>query len=213
MLPRKDEMKTELQIKNRALLCGVDEVGRGPLAGPVVAAAVILDPQCPIAGLADSKALSAKKRDALFECIVAQALAFHIASASVEEIDRLNILQATFLAMQRAVAGLSVCPTHVQVDGNHSPSFLWPSASEPLSCEAIVQGDALIPSISAASILAKVTRDRLMGTLHLDFPVYGFNQHVGYPTAAHRAALQKYGPCEHHRRSFKPVQLSLSLMR
>ncbi len=195
------------------LLCGVDEAGRGPLAGPVVAAAVILDPLRPIAGLADSKVLSAKKRDALFEQIIDRAAAFHIASASVEEIDHLNILQATLLAMQRAVAGLPLCPTYIQVDGNRSPLFSWPTLSAAahagLPAEAVVQGDTYIPAISAASILAKVTRDRLMDALHLEHPIYGFKQHAGYPTAAHRAALQKYGPCSHHRRSFKPVQLSL----
>lgn len=200
-----------LHTFDTSVCCGVDEAGRGPLAGPVFAAAVILNPLHPIAGLADSKVLSAKKRDALFEQIVAHATAFHIASASVEEIDHLNILQATFLAMQRAVAGLTRCPTHIQVDGNRSPPFFWPHLSDAvhsasLSSEAIVQGDATIAAISAASILAKVSRDRLMDAMHIEHPLYGFNQHAGYPTAAHRAALQKYGPCTHHRRSFKPVQ-------
>ncbi|WP_175734912.1 ribonuclease HII [Burkholderia ambifaria] len=187
------------------IVCGVDEAGRGPLAGPVVAAAVILDPARPIDGLDDSKALSAKKRDALYDLIVARASAFCVASASVDEIDTLNILHATMLAMKRAVEGLSVLPTLAQIDGNRCPMLT-------VRAEAIVSGDALVPSISAASILAKVTRDRMLVDLHDRFPVYGFNMHVGYSTPQHLAALREHGPCEVHRRSFAPVREALDLM-
>lgn len=184
------------------LACGVDEAGRGPLAGPVVAAAVILDPARPIEGLNDSKALSAKTREALYEMIVTRAQAFCIASSSVDEIDTLNILQATMLAMQRAVAGLSVAPALARIDGNRCP---------PLACrsEAVIGGDACVPAISAASILAKVTRDRLLCDLHALHPEYGFDQHAGYGTPAHLAALDRHGPCVHHRRSFAPVRRAL----
>lgn len=188
------------------IVFGVDEAGRGPLAGPVVAAAVILDPAQPIDGLDDSKALSAKKRDALYELIVARARAYCIASASVEEIDTLNILHATMLAMKRAVEGLPVVPTLAQIDGNRCPTLS-------VRAEAIVGGDALVPSISAASILAKVTRDRMLDVLHEQFPVYGFDAHAGYGTAKHLAALREHGPCEHHRRSFAPVRAVLHLSR
>ena len=187
------------------IVCGVDEAGRGPLAGPVVAAAVILDPARPIEGLDDSKALSAKKRDALYPLIVERARAYCIASASVEEIDSLNILHATMLAMKRAVEGLAVVPTLAQIDGNRCPTLSVRS-------EAIIGGDALVPGISAASILAKVTRDRMLVELHEQFPVYGFNVHSGYGTAKHLAALQEHGPCEHHRRSFAPVRAALELV-
>ncbi|EDT03507.1 Ribonuclease H [Burkholderia ambifaria IOP40-10] len=187
------------------IVCGVDEAGRGPLAGPVVAAAVILDPARPIDGLDDSKALSAKKRDALYDLIVARASAYCVASASVDEIDTLNILHATMLAMKRAVEGLSVLPTLAQIDGNRCPTLT-------VRAEAIVSGDALVPSISAASILAKVTRDRMLVDLHERFPVYGFNVHVGYSTPKHLAALREHGPCEVHRRSFAPVREALDLM-
>jgi len=180
-------------------ICGVDEAGRGPLAGPVVAAAVILDPAHPIAGLDDSKALSAKKRELLFVQIEQHALAFCVASASVEEIDRLNILQATMLAMQRAVEGLSITPALAQIDGNRCPPLAIPA-------QAIVGGDALVPAISAASILAKVTRDRLLVAMHEAHPQYGFDVHAGYGTARHMQALTEYGPCIHHRRSFAPVR-------
>jgi ribonuclease HII len=180
------------------IVCGVDEAGRGPLAGPVVAAAVIFDPSKPmIRGLDDSKALSAKKRDELYEKIVERALCYCIASASVEEIDTLNILHATMLAMKRA--GLSVVPTLVKIDGNRCPVL-------GIRSEAIIGGDALVKSISAASILAKVTRDRLLLQLHQTFPVYGFDAHSGYGTPQHLAALREHGPCEHHRRSFAPVR-------
>ncbi len=182
------------------IVCGVDEAGRGPLAGPVVAAAVILDPSRPmIRGLDDSKVLSAKKREALYDRIVERALAYSVASASVEEIDTLNILHATMLAMKRAVEALAVVPTLVKVDGNRCPPLTVRS-------EAVIGGDALVKSISAASILAKVTRDRMLLDLHARFPMYGFDQHAGYGTPRHLAALLEHGPCEHHRRSFAPVR-------
>ena len=184
------------------LVAGVDEAGRGPLAGPVVAAAVILDDRQPIAGLADSKVLSPRKRDRLFDEIRAKSLACCIAEASVEEIDRLNILQATLLAMRRAVDGLRLVPLRVLVDGNQLPAL-------PMTAAAIVSGDAKVPAISAASILAKVYRDRLCLALHLDYPDYGFASHKGYPTAAHLAALRKYGACAVHRRSYAPVRAVL----
>ena len=184
---------------NRAgLVAGVDEAGRGPLAGPVVAAAVILDWRKPIAGLADSKLLTALRREQLFDQIWARALCCSIASASVEEIDRLNILQATMLAMRRAVMGLRLRPVKVLVDGNRIPVM-------EVLAEAIVKGDALIPSISAASILAKVHRDRWCAQLHVQFPEYGFDAHKGYGTERHMAALREHGACPEHRRSFAPV--------
>jgi ribonuclease HII len=181
------------------LVAGVDEAGRGPLAGPVVAAAVILDDLKPIRGLADSKTLSARRRAALFDEIRAKALACCIAEASVDEIDRLNILQATLLAMQRAVAGLRLLPHRVLVDGNRLPVLKMPAA-------AIVQGDSKVPAISAASILAKVHRDRLCEALHADYPAYNFVGHKGYPTAEHLAALRQHGACPAHRRSYAPVR-------
>lgn len=181
------------------LLCGVDEAGRGPLCGPVVAAAVILDPARPIAGLADSKKLSEKRRSALAIEIREKALAWCIAEASVAEIDRLNILHATMLAMQRAVAGLSVVPARVQVDGNRCPRLDVP-------CEAVVKGDSLVAEISAASILAKTARDALLVELDRRYPQYGLAGHKGYPTAAHLAALKAHGACEIYRTSFGPVR-------
>jgi len=184
------------------LVAGVDEAGRGPLAGPVVAAAVILDDRQPIAGLADSKVLSPRRRERLFDEIRAKALACCIAEASVEEIDRLNILQASLLAMRRAVEGLRLVPRRVLVDGNQLPTLNMPAA-------AIVSGDAKVPSISAASILAKVYRDRLCLALDRDFPDYGFAAHKGYPTAAHLAALRQHGACPVHRRSYAPVRAVL----
>jgi len=190
--------QTALDWDAPGLLAGVDEAGRGPLAGPVVAAAVILDPRQPIDGLADSKKLSALRRAKLFDEIRAKALCCAIASASVEEIDRLNILQATLLAMQRAVAGLRLPPAKVLVDGNRLPTL-------PVRAEAVVGGDALVPAISAASILAKVHRDRWCAEIDGAFPQYGFAAHKGYGTAAHLAALRAHGACEHHRRSFAPV--------
>jgi len=186
------------------IICGVDEAGRGPLAGPVLAAAVILDPARPIAGLDDSKKLSAKKREALYAQIIERARAYCIASASVEEIDTLNILHATMLAMRRAVEGLGVAPTLALIDGNRCPTLAMRS-------EAIVGGDARVPAISAASILAKVTRDRLLVDLHQEFPLYGFDVHAGYGTPQHLAALLAHGPCVHHRRSFAPVRRACEL--
>ncbi len=184
------------------IVCGVDEAGRGPLAGPVYAAAVILNPLRPIDGLKDSKVLSATKREALALLIREHALSFSIAQASAREIDQLNILQATMLAMQRAVEGLRVKPSLALVDGNRAPK---------LSCtvQTIVKGDASEPAISAASILAKTARDAFLMELHEQFPHYNFAQHKGYPTAAHVQALNEYGPCPEHRRSFGPVQRTL----
>jgi ribonuclease HII len=182
------------------IVCGVDEAGRGPLAGPVVAAAVIFDPAKPIIrGLDDSKVLTANKREALYDKIVERALAYCVASATVEEIDSLNILHATMLAMKRAVEGLAVVPTLVKVDGNRCPTLS-------IRSEAVIGGDALVKSISAASILAKVTRDRMLVELHHTYPMYGFDAHAGYGTPQHLAALREHGPCEHHRRSFAPVR-------
>ena len=185
------------------LVCGVDEAGRGPLAGPVVAAAVILDPARPVAGLDDSKKLSEKRRNELAAAIRAQALAWAVAEASVEEIDHLNILHATLLAMQRAVAGLAVRPERALVDGNRCPRLDIP-------VEAVVKGDGKIAAIAAASILAKTARDAGMRALDAQYPQYGFARHMGYPTAAHCRALQDYGPTSAHRKSFGPVaQLTL----
>ena len=184
------------------LLAGVDEAGRGPLAGPVVAAAVILDELAPIKGLRDSKVLTPRARERLFDEIRARALCSSIAQASVEEIDTLNILQATLLAMQRAVDGLRLRPHKVLVDGNRLPVLT-------MAAQAIVKGDAKVRAISAASILAKVYRDRLCQELHAQHPEYGFGGHKGYPTAAHLAALRTHGPCAQHRRSFAPVRALL----
>ena len=184
------------------LIAGVDEVGRGPLAGPVVTAAVILDSSHIIDGLADSKGLTEKKRGQLDQLIREHALSFSIGQADVHEIDRMNILQATMLAMQRAVAGLTIRPDKVLVDGNRLPV---------LSCEAeaIVGGDGLVAEISAASIIAKVYRDRMMNDLHHRYPQYGFDSNKGYPTRMHRDALQKYGVTPFHRRSFAPVKRAI----
>ena len=184
------------------LLAGVDEAGRGPLAGPVVAAAVILDDIHPIVGLADSKKLSPARRERLYDEIRARALCCSIAEASVEEIDQLNILQATMLAMRRAVMGLRLKPAMVWVDGNRLPLL-------DVAAEAIVKGDALVPAISAASILAKVHRDRWCAQVHEEFPQYGFAGHKGYGTAVHMQALREHGACIYHRRSFAPVAQNL----
>ena len=181
------------------LIAGVDEVGRGPLAGAVVAAAVILDPQNPIAGLTDSKKLTEKKRDALFDEIQEKALAFAIGRAEVDEIDAINILQASMLAMKRAVELLSPAAEYALVDGNRVPEL-------PCPCEPIIKGDLTEPAISAASILAKVTRDREMVLLDEQYPGYGLAKHKGYPTKDHLLALQKLGPSIIHRRSFGPVK-------
>lgn len=191
-------------VSPMGLLAGVDEAGRGPLAGPVVAAAVILDELNPIAGLADSKKLSARQREHLFDEIRAKALCCSIALASVEEIDQLNILHATMLAMRRAVEGLRLKPSLVQVDGNRVPPLAVPA-------QAIVKGDAKVQAISAASILAKVHRDRLCGQLHETYPQYGFDAHKGYPTADHVAAIKRHGVTPAHRRSFGPVKVVLGL--
>ncbi len=188
-----------LSFEIRGLVAGVDEAGRGPLAGPVVAAAVILDELKPIRGLDDSKKLGPRTRERLFDEIRAKALCASIAQASVEEIDRLNILQATLLAMRRAVEGLRLKPAKVLVDGNRLPVL-------PMAAQAIVKGDATVRCIAAASILAKVHRDRLCVDLHASHPQYGFDGHKGYPTAAHLAALREHGPCAEHRRSFAPVR-------
>lgn len=198
---RPDAKPTQLGLSwdGPGLMAGVDEAGRGPLAGPVVAAAVILDDEHPIAGLADSKAISEKKRERLFDEIRAKALCCCIAEATVEEIDRLNILQATLLAMRRAVEGLRLKPAKVLVDGNRLPILRMPA-------EAIVKGDAKVPAISAASILAKVHRDRLCQTMHEQYPGYGFATHKGYGTQEHLTALRSLGPSPWHRLSFAPVR-------
>lgn len=180
------------------LMAGVDEAGRGPLAGPVVAAAVILDELNPIQGLADSKVLTALRREQLFDEIRDKALCCSIGEASVEEIERLNILQATLLAMRRAVEGLRLKPKLVLVDGNRLPILT-------MRAEAIVKGDSLVPAISAASILAKVHRDRWCADYDVQFPQYGFAQHKGYGTAQHLAALREHGACPEHRKTFRPV--------
>ena len=190
--------QTTLNWSVEGLTAGVDEAGRGPLAGPVVAAAVILDDLKPIKGLADSKVLSASRREKLFDEIRAKALCCSIAEASVEEIDQLNILQATLLAMRRAVEGLRLKPTKVLVDGNRLPVL-------DVLAEAIVRGDATVASISAASILAKVQRDRWCVEIDVQYPQYGFARHKGYGTAEHLAALRAHGACPEHRRTFRPV--------
>ncbi|MEI7613448.1 MAG: ribonuclease HII [Betaproteobacteria bacterium] len=186
------------------LVCGVDEAGRGPLAGPVVAAAVILDPDHPIVGLNDSKKLSAKRREILAAEIRSKALAWAVAEASVEEIDSLNILQASLLAMQRAVDALAIRPTLALIDGNRCPTMSCPA-------EAIIGGDGKVASIAAASILAKTVRDAGLQELHALYPVYGFDRHKGYPTAEHLAALRQHGVSPVHRRSYAPVAQLLLL--
>lgn len=190
-----------MQIKP-FLIAGVDEVGRGPLAGPVVASAVILDPQKPINGLLDSKLLTESTREQLDVEIRRHALAFCIAEASVEEIDTINILHASMLAMSRAVAGLAIQPNLALIDGNRCPDVDCPS-------QAIVKGDQRVQAISAASIIAKVARDRMMVELHEQFPQYGFAGHKGYPTAQHRQAIIEHGVTHLHRRSFRPVREAL----
>ena len=197
-------VQAELAWDATGLIAGVDEAGRGPLAGNVVAAAVILDDLNPIAGLNDSKKLTALRREKLFIDIHAKALCVSVGQASVEEIDRLNILQATMLAMQRAVNGLRLKPVKVLVDGNRIPQL-------DILAEAIVGGDAKVKAISAASIIAKVTRDRQCEELHAMYPQYGFNQHKGYGTAEHMAALKKHGATPEHRRSYAPVAAAIAL--
>lgn len=186
------------------IIAGVDEVGRGPLVGDVVTAAVILDPEKPIEGLADSKKLTEKKRDALYELIMNNALSISIGRASPAEIDELNILHATMLAMQRAVIGLSVRPQHVLIDGNRCPQL-------DVSSQAVVKGDARVDEISAASIIAKVTRDREMKALDIEFPQFGFAKHKGYPTKFHMEMIDAHGVTPYHRRSFKPVKAALNI--
>jgi len=183
-------------------VCGVDEAGRGPLAGPVYAAAVILDPERPIRGLRDSKVLSPETRERLADRIRERALSWSVASASVDEIDTINILQASLLAMRRAVEGLSIEPDHVLVDGNQLPRLRH-------SCEAVIRGDAKVAAISAASILAKTARDALMKSLHREHPQYGFDRHVGYATRQHLASLVEHGASAIHRRTFAPVRLAI----
>lgn len=182
------------------LVAGVDEAGRGPLAGPVSVAAVILDPARPIDGLNDSKKLSEARREALYPLIVERALAWRIEFVEADEIDRLNILQATLAGMRRAVLALQPAAAFARIDGNKVPNHL------PCPAEALIGGDALEPAIMAASILAKVARDRLMRELHAQWPQYGFDRHFGYPTPEHLAALRAHGPCPQHRRSFAPVR-------
>lgn len=186
------------------LIAGVDEVGRGPLVGAVVTAAVILDPNNPIEGLTDSKKLSEKKRNALFDEIKEKALAWSLGRCEADEIDELNILQATMVAMQRAVAGLNITPDFVLIDGNKTPEL-------PMPAQAVVKGDLRVAEISAASILAKVTRDREMDELDAQYLQFGFAKHKGYPTKAHFAALEEHGVIEQHRKSFKPVKRILGL--
>ncbi|MGL5358429.1 MAG: ribonuclease HII [Shewanella sp.] len=197
----------DLQSFDACLTAGVDEVGRGPLVGDVVTAAVILDPARPILGLNDSKKLSEKRREALFDEICTNALSWHVGRASPDEIDTLNILQATMLAMQRAVAGLNIPPQLVLVDGNRSPAFSH--NGQALPSHSIVKGDGLLACISAASIIAKVTRDREMAALDAAYPQYGFAKHKGYPTQAHLAAIAEHGVFEQYRKSFKPVKALL----
>ncbi|OKP03505.1 ribonuclease HII [Xenorhabdus eapokensis] len=186
------------------LIAGVDEVGRGPLVGAVVTAAVILDPTKPIAGLMDSKKLTEKRREVLYWEIKEKALCWSLGRAEPEEIDQLNILHATMLAMQRAVQGLALRPDYVLIDGNRCPALAMPA-------QAVVKGDSLVAEISAASILAKVTRDREMAELDKQFPDYGFAKHKGYPTALHLEKLASLGATEHHRKSFAPVKRALGL--
>ncbi len=193
-------------MKRKLITCGVDEAGRGPLAGPVYAGAVILDPARPISGLADSKKLSEKKRDQLSLEIKSRALAWAVASATVEEIDAINILQASMLAMRRAVLLLTHAPGLVLVDGNRCPELPYP-------VRAIVRGDASVAEISAASILAKVTRDAVMLELHREYPQYRFDLHKGYGTAVHMAALKQFGACKAHRTTFAPVTKILNKNR
>ena len=188
-------------------ICGVDEAGRGPLVGSVVAGAVVLDPNQPIIGLRDSKKLSPARREKLYAEIMQKARAWGVGQASPGEIDTLNILQATMLAMRRAIEALSEhlgeWPSKALIDGNRCPIL-------PIASEAIIKGDAKEPAISAASIIAKVTRDQQMQALHTQYPQYGFNQHMGYPTEVHMQALKQYGPCEEHRRTFAPVRNLIS---
>ena len=205
MTEKKDKVLEPFEIPaGYSLIAGVDEVGRGPLVGDVVTAAVILDPNQPIAGLTDSKKLSEKKRLALFPEIQQKALAWSIGRCSAQEIDQLNIFQATMLAMQRAVAGLAIQPDLVLIDGNKVPTL-------PMAAQAVVKGDLRVAQISAASIIAKVVRDQEMEALDKIYPQFGFAQHKGYPTKAHFAAIEQHGVIDQHRRSFAPVKRALGL--
>lgn len=195
--------KNALPFTADDIVCGVDEAGRGPLAGPVFAAAVILHPERPILGLRDSKKLTAERRDELAPLIKMHALAWAIAECSHEEIDAINILQATMLAMRRAVEALSTIPTIALIDGNRSPVMT-------IRCHPIIEGDDKVHAISAASILAKTARDAALVTLHRQYPQYGFDQHKGYSTAMHMERLREHGPCPVHRRSFAPVRAALA---
>jgi len=196
-------MQNTLFAHEGRLVAGIDEVGRGPLAGPVVAGAVILDINKPIAGLADSKALSHKRRVELAEEITGKALAWSVAWADAAEVDSLNILQATLLAMRRAILGLRIRPANVEIDGNRLPNLEFDGFA--IKGSAVVGGDSLIPAISAASIIAKVRRDRMMVQFDHVYPAYGFRRHKGYGTAEHRESLSRFGPCPQHRRSFRPL--------
>ena len=198
-------MQQELFSNSQGLIAGVDEAGRGPLAGPVVAGAVILDERQPITGLADSKKLSEKRREELAAEIVAKSLAWSFGWADAREIDCINILQATHLAMRRAIIGLRISPSQVEVDGNRLPSLVFNGRQ--ISGNAVIGGDALIPAISAASIIAKVQRDKMMRTMDAVYPDYGFGQHKGYGTESHRDLISRLGPCPQHRRSFRPISL------
>ncbi|MDH3509177.1 MAG: ribonuclease HII [Gammaproteobacteria bacterium] len=199
-------MARQLALGSDTLLAvaGVDEAGRGPLAGPVVAAAVILDDERPVLGLADSKRLTPAQRDRVARAVRTEARAFAVALAEPAEIDSINVLEASLLAMARAIAKLAIVPALVRVDGNQMPRYS--GGAQPFEIEAVVRGDQSVPAISAASILAKVCRDRLMRRWHRRYPAYGFDQHKGYPTPAHIAALAVHGPCPIHRRTFGPVR-------
>lgn len=199
--------ESDIRAFQQELIAGVDEVGRGPLVGDVVTAAVVLNPNKPISGLNDSKKLSEKRREALFDEICEHALCYHVGRATPAEIDELNILHATMLAMQRAVAGLNIAPKLVLVDGNRGPAFSHNGLS--IASHSIIKGDGLIASISAASIIAKVTRDREMAALDAAYPQYGFAKHKGYPTKAHFEAIAEYGIFDQYRKSFKPVKALL----
>ena len=210
MATYKSLTEADLLAFSTGLIAGVDEVGRGPLVGDVVTAAVILDPNKPISGLNDSKKLSEKRREALFDEICDKALCYQVGRASPAEIDELNILHATMLAMQRAVAGLNIAPELVLVDGNRSPIFVAHNGAG-LTSHSIIKGDGLIACISAASIIAKVTRDREMDVLDAAYPQYGFAKHKGYPTKAHFEAIAEHGVFDQYRKSFKPVKALLGL--
>lgn len=201
-------MQQAILFETQLLMAGVDEAGRGPLAGPVVAAAVVLNPHAPVAGLADSKKLTAKRRDELAGMIKQHALAWSVAWADPAEIDAINILAATMLAMRRAILGLRVKPAKVEIDGNRLPNLRFDG--DLLTGEAIIGGDDIVPAISAASIIAKTTRDRMMINLDKIYPHYEFARHKGYGTEVHREKLRQFGPCREHRQSFAPVRAASS---